>query len=144
MIETYSFGEWLSQRRKALDMTQRDLATQSNCALATIKKIELDERRPSRELAQVLADALRIPADGRQTFMECARGLRPVEVLGRLHSAKPDEKFVSSTATDLPAKATSLIGRTVELEQIARLLDQPACRLLTLVGSGGVGKRAWQ
>jgi transcriptional regulator with XRE-family HTH domain len=47
MTETYSFGAWLSQRRKALDMTQRGLALSVSCAVATIKKVEADERRPS-------------------------------------------------------------------------------------------------
>ena len=35
---------------------------------------------------------------------------------------------------------TSFIGRTHELAEIAALLADPACRLLTLVGPGGIGK----
>ena len=60
MIETASFGKWIYRRRKALDLTQRDLAERTGCALSTIKKIETDQRRPSRDLAHRLADALRI------------------------------------------------------------------------------------
>ncbi len=142
MSETFSFGAWMAQRRKTLDITQRELAAHTNCALATIKKIELDERRPSRDLAEALAGALHIPADARQRFVECARGLRPVDALASLQTAIPSERLMSvpMTPADLPASATPLIGRNSELEQIARLLDQPACRLLTLVGSGGAGK----
>src|SRR5690349_89565 len=40
----------------------------------------------------------------------------------------------------LPQPATAFIGRNCELEQIATLLTDPACRLLTLVGPGGIGK----
>ncbi len=40
----------------------------------------------------------------------------------------------------LPAEATSFIGREHELAEIARLLADPACRLLTLIGAGGIGK----
>src|SRR5579859_1375829 len=47
---------------------------------------------------------------------------------------------VSRIAADLPANIAPLIGRTAGLAQIAGLLDQPDCRLLTLVGTGGVGK----
>ncbi len=40
----------------------------------------------------------------------------------------------------LPAQATSFVGREGELSEIAALLRDPACRLLTLVGAGGIGK----
>jgi transcriptional regulator with XRE-family HTH domain len=47
MAETYSFGEWMKQRRKALRLTQREVATAVYCSTAMIKKIEADERQPS-------------------------------------------------------------------------------------------------
>ena len=51
MSPTYSFGEWLQQRREHLRLTQRALAVATHCSLAMIKKIEADERHPSPELA---------------------------------------------------------------------------------------------
>jgi predicted ATPase len=41
---------------------------------------------------------------------------------------------------NLPTQLTSFIGRTHELAEIVGLLDKPDCRLLTLVGPGGMGK----
>ena len=41
---------------------------------------------------------------------------------------------------NLPPQVTPLIGRAVELEQIAERLADPDCRLLTLTGLGGIGK----
>jgi predicted ATPase/DNA-binding CsgD family transcriptional regulator len=35
---------------------------------------------------------------------------------------------------------TPFVGRSQEIDDISRLLDDPACRLLTLVGPGGIGK----
>ena len=43
-------------------------------------------------------------------------------------------------AGNLPTQTTSFIGRNEELAEISALLADPACRLLTLVGPGGVGK----
>jgi transcriptional regulator with XRE-family HTH domain len=54
------FGLWLKRRRKALDLTQDALAQRVGCSLATIQKIEADERRPSRQIAELLAQALEI------------------------------------------------------------------------------------
>ncbi|MDG6105110.1 hypothetical protein Daura_33500 [Dactylosporangium aurantiacum] len=39
-----------------------------------------------------------------------------------------------------PRPLTALIGRAAELARLHRLLDDPACRLATLIGPGGVGK----
>lgn len=43
-------------------------------------------------------------------------------------------------AHNLPSQPTPLIGRDAEISDAIRLLHDPACRLLTVVGPGGVGK----
>jgi ABC-type transporter Mla maintaining outer membrane lipid asymmetry ATPase subunit MlaF len=35
---------------------------------------------------------------------------------------------------------TPFLGRSQEIDEIGVLLDVPSCRLLTLVGPGGIGK----
>ena len=45
-----------------------------------------------------------------------------------------------SAVVFLPAATTSFIGRDLELAEINNLLAKPLCRLLTLLGPGGVGK----
>ena len=50
-------------------------------------------------------------------------------------------RAAGETARDnLPLQATSFVGRTAELARIHDRLLEPACRLLTLVGGGGMGK----
>jgi predicted ATPase/DNA-binding SARP family transcriptional activator len=44
------------------------------------------------------------------------------------------------TAVAAPRPLTSLIGREQDLARLHALLDDPACRLVTLVGPGGIGK----
>jgi predicted ATPase len=45
-----------------------------------------------------------------------------------------------ATTHNLPPQLTPFIGRVEEIAEIGRLLVDPACRLLTLVGPGGSGK----
>jgi predicted ATPase/class 3 adenylate cyclase len=49
-------------------------------------------------------------------------------------------KTLEAGIRNLPAPRTSFVGRSDELASIDRMLDEPDCRLLTLVGPGGVGK----
>src|SRR6266540_985405 len=49
-------------------------------------------------------------------------------------------KTIEAGMRNLPAPRTSFVGRASELEEIDRLLEDPDCRLLTLVGPGGAGK----
>src|SRR5213080_206513 len=49
-------------------------------------------------------------------------------------------KTVEAGMKNLPLPRTSFVGRASELEAVDRLLEDPGCRLLTLVGPGGAGK----
>jgi predicted ATPase len=49
-------------------------------------------------------------------------------------------KTIEAGMKNLPAPRTSFVGRASELDEIDRLLGDPGCRLLTLVGPGGAGK----
>jgi predicted ATPase/DNA-binding SARP family transcriptional activator len=50
------------------------------------------------------------------------------------------EPFRERPKHNLPFQLTPFIGRERELEDIVRLMDDPKVRLLTVLGSGGVGK----
>ena len=52
----------------------------------------------------------------------------------------PPLKTLEAGMKNLPAPRTSFVGRAAEIDEIDRLLSQPDCRLVTLVGPGGVGK----
>jgi predicted ATPase len=41
---------------------------------------------------------------------------------------------------NFPAQTTALIGRETELAELGALVENPACRLITIVGPGGMGK----
>ena len=48
--------------------------------------------------------------------------------------------MIMDTAINIPTPQTSFIGRADEIGEIIDLLAEPGCRLLTLVGPGGIGK----
>jgi len=80
-LKTYSFGTWLQQRRNQLRLTQKEVGATALCSAAMIRKIEADERQPSPELARLLANALQIPSEKREIFVQVARRERPLALL---------------------------------------------------------------
>ncbi|MGB3480018.1 MAG: tetratricopeptide repeat protein [bacterium] len=52
----------------------------------------------------------------------------------------PPLRSLSARPHNLPIQATPFLGREKELVEIGKLLRDPSCRLLTLIGPGGIGK----
>ena len=143
MQEQYSFGYWLKLKRKALDLTREALADRVGCSVSTIRKLEDEERHPSAQIAELLAEIFKIPPTERTAFLQFARGdWRSAPSLG-------DEKApwrVSTPAqpqqprSNLPATFTSLIGRDKDIAAVQDYLTDPDIRLITLIGAPGIGK----
>jgi predicted ATPase/transcriptional regulator with XRE-family HTH domain len=138
----HSFGTWVRRRRKALDLTQQELAKQIGCSPSLIFKIESDERRPSRQMAELLAEKLDIPAEQRSLFLKTARQEKSPDSLNAIPPPSPLEAVSPQkpTHSHLPVSPTPLIGREQETQIISKQLLEPSCRLLTLTGPGGIGK----
>jgi transcriptional regulator with XRE-family HTH domain len=93
------FGQWLKQRRRALDLTQEALAGCVGCSLPTIEKIEGGTRRPSRQIAERLAECLAIPSGERDAFVRYARGGQsPEDLPGLPEPATPAEIAAAAAA----------------------------------------------
>lgn len=132
MNSEVSFGRWVQRRRRLLDLSAEGLAAQVGISVHMLRKVESDDRRPSREVAELLADALKIAPAEREQFLRLAR---------RQADAAPPGEPVTAPAA-LVAPGSVLIGRSRERQQLTALLERPDCRLLTLVGPGGIGKTA--
>ncbi|HEU5101638.1 MAG TPA: tetratricopeptide repeat protein, partial [Roseiflexaceae bacterium] len=59
---------------------------------------------------------------------------------GQPFSLSPALLVSTSARHNFPAQTTLLIGRETELVELGAWLENPACRLVTIVGPGGIGK----
>ena len=110
----HTFGAQVRSRREHLGLTRAQLAHTVGCAVVTLRKIESGERRPSRQLADLLVRHLQLP----------------------LKDVEPPAAPVATSRKPAP----KLIGRTQDIEYAASRLLQSDIQLLTLIGPGGVGK----
>ncbi|MBN1669285.1 MAG: helix-turn-helix domain-containing protein [Anaerolineales bacterium] len=130
-----SLGYWVWRQRKALDLTQNELAYCVGCAAVTVRKIEADERRPSRRMVERLAQCLALSTEETSEFLAIATGERLI------YRSRSFTQFGSSlSASNMPIPMAPLIGRTEELNAIVNCLGRKEIRLYTLTGSVGVGK----
>lgn len=139
-----TFGQWVKRLRVQRDLTQEMLAELVFCSVQSIRFFESGKRRPALDMAERLADVLEVAADQRETFIRLARTNLPADVEAETPPpATPDETTVLPqplVLSSLPATATPLIGRDVESRILQQLLLQEQCRLVTLIGAGGMGK----
>ncbi len=161
-VDSAPFEEWLVVKREALHQRAVEAlahlaryherwsdATRARHLLS--RQIELE---PWDETAHIHLMRLLAQAGQRSSalaqYETCRRilmeqfGVKPSAATKKLYEQIRDglEPAVVSAARslDLPIAATRLIGRDAELIELTELLANPARRLITIVGPGGIGK----
>ena len=125
------FGARLRRLREDASLTQEELAQRAGLTAKGISDLERGARnRPYPHTVRSLADALELPENERSSLLAAVPK----------RAGKPTEEAVNDLALPLPVPPTPLVGRERELEEIKTLLAQSEVRLLTLTGTGGVGK----
>ena len=104
-----------------------------------------DALRQYEACSQVLQSELGVAPDPETTALyEAIRAGGGVRLYASSPAAAQTLPAVSSLAPaphyNLPTHPTPFVGREPELAQLAQLLAEPACRLLNVVGPGGIGK----
>jgi predicted ATPase len=132
-----SFGDLLKYLRRREGLTQRELAIQVGYSDTQISRLEQNRRVPDEaSLKAHFVPALHLEheADWVERLLQLARQARLRDL------AEPETETVepSETVNNLPALLTTFIGREKEQAEIEQLLTTH--RLVTLTGSGGVGK----
>ena len=122
-----TFGARLKALREKAGFTQEELATIAGLSVHAVSALERGERRrPQPETVRALSAALDLPAEERDALVASARAQKPL----------PED----SNRGSLPVPTSALIGREGDVRTLRRWFADPAVRLVTLVGPGGVGK----
>jgi WD40 repeat protein/transcriptional regulator with XRE-family HTH domain len=113
MSNATPFGQIVREHRRALDLTQEELARRVGCAGVTLRKIETGRLRASRQIAERIAVALGIPLEERAAFVRAAREVVVEPALTR-------EPTPSRTPTLSPEEVGSedLSGRAIRSYQL--------------------------
>jgi predicted ATPase/transcriptional regulator with XRE-family HTH domain len=144
---TLSFGVLLKQLRKRAGMTQRDLAAALNYSDSLISSLENAQRLPDLHAVMTrFIPALGLqddPTTATRLIEQAARacGERPGDLVTLHHATHAmlhDES--AARAVQLLSSSNELIGRAEEVRQVCNRLRGHSGRLLTLVGSPGIGK----
>ncbi len=123
--DVYSFGAWVRLRRQSLVLSRADLARQVGVAEVTLRKIEADERRPSPQVAALLAQQMQLAAEAHPHFIQVARGLLAVDQLPPPIPGAAGSPSLASAAS-MPALLPSgtLTFLFTDIEGITRLWEQ--------------------
>jgi predicted ATPase/DNA-binding XRE family transcriptional regulator len=134
-IERPAFGSLLRHLRRAAGMSQEELAERARISSESIGALERGTRRsPYRQTIALIAAALDLSAEDRAKLEDAAGRPR------RLRSIPLTEPVDETAAAlnNLPAEVSSFVGREDAVAEVTEYVDTH--RLVTLVGSGGVGK----
>jgi predicted ATPase/DNA-binding XRE family transcriptional regulator len=124
-----SFAAQLRALREAAGFTQEELATVAGLSVHAVSALERGERRrPHPDTVRALSAALDLTGASRDALVVSARA--------PARHAAVDEL----SGSPLPLAMTALLGRDADVEKLRQWLADPACRLVSLIGSGGVGK----
>jgi len=131
------FGTLLRRYRLAAGLSQEALAERARMSTNGIGALERGYRRtPQRDTLALLCGALALSDEQRSEFEAAATHSGSRRIRGG--GAFPDGAGLDTFVSNLPLALTSFVGRETELEEIATLVRQH--RLVTLTGTGGVGK----
>jgi predicted ATPase/DNA-binding XRE family transcriptional regulator len=131
-----SLGGRLRALREAAGYTQEELAERAGLTSHGVSALERGTRtRPYPHTIRALGDALGVSDQDLALLRDAVpRRRRP----SAAHSFA--ERSAPHAAPSLPSPATALIGRERELAEAGELVRRRQERLITLTGTGGVGK----
>lgn len=133
-----SFAQLLKRHRVAASLSQETLAERAGVSVDAISYLERDGRHaPQKATLDLLLTALALDKDSRHQIEEAAKLARARGPQAQRPDVFPDslDEFLPH---NLPPQLTSFVDREKDVAEIEGLLQSH--RLVTVVGSGGVGR----
>jgi predicted ATPase/transcriptional regulator with XRE-family HTH domain len=149
LADFHTFGDLLKYLRRRAQLTQRELSIVVGYSEAQISRLEANLRVPDQaSLMALFIPALSIQEESEtiQRLLELAKFARASDqsMTERQRPAGepglPVDPAESAHRHNLPVQLTSFIGREKEIGALHQLVTAGPTRLVTLTGSGGVGK----
>ncbi len=166
--DSAAFEEWALVQRESFHRRALDALTHladyheqrgehDEARRYALRQLDLDPWREEahRQVMRALAasgerSAALVQYDKCRQVLSTQLGVEPSAETRALYERISHGEFDSSRAETeattswprphLPAQMTPFVGREREIAELAQLLHDPQCRLLTLIGPGGIGK----
>ncbi|MCC6457213.1 MAG: AAA family ATPase [Caldilineaceae bacterium] len=137
------FARLLNDELIRKDRTASWLAQRVGVSPTTVTRWLNHGTRPGApEIIAKIADVLGINTQRQSLLIAAGYGYQPktADDESRMQLNQREPPSTQETANNLPSTLTSFVGRTREISELLERLQDPTCRLLTLIGPGGVGK----
>ncbi|MCP4415938.1 MAG: tetratricopeptide repeat protein [Chloroflexi bacterium] len=156
--DAVAFEEWLLMQREVwsqqilqalhkLTQSYEEQGEMAQVAVYATRQIELEPLRESAYRSLMMAAAKQGQRNKALAYYEACRQLllceleiEPCAETIELYEQIKTEGVAIHPASQLPLLLTPLVGRSSEMAEVSQRLNDPSCRLLTLLGSGGIGK----
>ena len=144
------FGAFLRRRRLAAGLTQEELAARAGLSARGIADLERGLRHtPRRGTLTLLVRALGESPEDEAAFYAAAHRISGSPIIAAsppaddepdMGGGRDEGEASGATPNNLPIQPTALLGREEAARAIVALARRPNVRLITLTGSGGIGK----
>jgi tetratricopeptide (TPR) repeat protein/transcriptional regulator with XRE-family HTH domain len=143
------FGGLLRQLRDDARLTQEELAEAAQVSPRAVSDLERGINRTARkDTAQLLAGALGLDGQARDSFVAAARGRGSVEAVLTARQAAPPRAFAAAATRALPRDIAAFTGREAELSRLVAALDGLSASagivgIHAIDGMAGIGKTSF-